>query len=301
MRRRLTLGISLVLMLAGLVVGVLAILADRNDDSDNAITQMVELAAEQTNTTAAPEFPAIVDSAIRDPDEREEPSSASLNTLETIAHSTSAFTQGFELFDGRLFESTGLVGESTLREVDPATGAVLRSTDIDGVFAEGITVVGDEIVMLTFKEGLAFRYDLESFELTGTHTYEGQGWGLCYDDQRLIMSDGSPSLFFRDPESFDLLDSVLVTYNGAPVQRINELECVNGKVWANIWKTPLIIEIDPGTGRVLTVIDARDFRPDSTLNDIGSVLNGIAYDPADDTFLITGKRWPTMYRVELVR
>ncbi len=301
-------------LLVALIVGFTVVASaawlvlPRGTDSDAVLVEMVEFAAQPSSTTVATtststvaDFPAITDSAIRDPEERVAPSAATLAIIETIAHDTSAFTQGFELDGERLYEGTGLVGASTLREVDPSTGDVLRSIDVDHVFGEGVTIVDDEIIQLTWKDEVAFRYDVETFALVETHAYDGEGWGLCDDGDRLVMSDGSPTLTFRDRETFAVLDRVDVTYNGAQVERLNELECVGGTVWANIWRTPLIIEIDPADGHVLTVIDAGALRPESTVDNSDSVLNGIAFDATDGTWLLTGKRWPVMYRVEVIR
>ena len=141
-------------------------------------------------------------------------------------------------------------------------------------------------------------WDATTFELKRTVGYPGEGWGLCYDGDRLVMSDGTPDLVFRVPETFDELGRVRVTFNGAEVHNLNELECVDGKVWANIWQTDLIVRIDPTTGRVEAAVDASSLQQPRT--EEVSVLNGIAYDPANDSFFVTGKYWPTMYRVTFV-
>lgn len=270
---------------------------------DRGVVELTEFAASATSappvSTTLP-FPAIEDSGVRDIDARQTPVTATYEIVEVVDHDPDAFTQGLEFDGDRLFESTGLVGRSTLRETDPDTGELLRSLDVPGVFAEGLTVVGDEILQLTWTEEVAYRYDRDTFELVDTHSYEGQGWGLCHDGDRLIMSDGSSRLAFRDPATFSKFASVEVTFNGAPVNRLNELECVDGGVWANIWLTPLIVEIDPDDGRVRTVLDAGSLRPESTAGDGSAVLNGIAYDAATDTFLLTGKLWPVAYRVRIV-
>ncbi|MGI9606556.1 MAG: glutaminyl-peptide cyclotransferase [Acidimicrobiales bacterium] len=296
------LGVALIVVATALFIRSLPF----GDDGEDVISDMIELTATRPTVALEAEpddedFPAIVDSAVRDPAERVAPISATFEVIGTTDHDPGAFTQGFELHDGRLFESTGLVGSSTLRELDPTTGEILRSVPVPGVFAEGMTVVDDEIVQITWTEGIAYRYDLESFDVTGTHNYDDEGWGICNDGARLVMSNGSPKLTFRDPSSFEVLDDVTVTFNGAPVERLNELECVGSTVWANIWLTPLIIEINPVDGMVLTVINAGGLRPPSTADNSGAVLNGIAHDPSDDTFLITGKLWPTAYRVEIER
>lgn len=248
---------------------------------------------------APDDFPAIVDSAVRDPNTNSLPVAASFEIVETIPHDTAAFTQGLELVDGRLFESTGIVGASSIREVDPETGAVLRLLPVADVFAEGLTIIDDSAIQLTWKDEVAYRYDLDTFDLTATYAYEGEGWGLCDDGEQLVMSNGTPTIQFRDRDDFDLLSTIAVTFNNSPIDELNELECVDGRVWANIWKSSLIIEIDPNTGKVVSVLNARTLTPPSVEGSSSSVLNGIAYDPTDDTYLLTGKQWPTMYRVRI--
>ncbi len=169
-----------------------------------------------------------------------------------LPHDPEAFTQGL-VFDeqGRLFESTGLRGRSSVREVDPATGDVLRRrSQPDRQFSEGLAAVGPELIQLTWTDGLARRYDADSLGLRGWYRYEGQGWGLCFDGQRLVMSDGSDRLTFRDAVSFEVLGSVGVTIGGEPRDRLNELECVGDEVWSNVWLTDIIVRIDPADGRV---------------------------------------------------
>jgi glutaminyl-peptide cyclotransferase len=303
LNRRLLLAAGALCLAAGALLVATQLWPSGSALSTGAIDDMVELASEADTDAATlaadDDFPAIEDSAIRDADERTEPRAGTITVLDTIPHDTGAFTQGFEFDGDRLYESTGLIGQSTLRELDPATGAVLRSIPVDDVFAEGLTIVGDEAIQLTWTEGVAFRYDVDTFELLETHTYEGQGWGICDEGDVLRMSDGTPTLQTRDVTTFELLDTVEVTFNGALVERINELECVGGSVWANIWQTPLIIEIDPDTGVVLTVLDGSELRPESTVDDSGAVLNGIAHDASTDTWLLTGKRWPLAYRVTI--
>lgn len=230
------------------------------------------------------------------------PTVASFEIVETIPHDTGAFTQGLEIADGRLFESTGLVGESSIRELDLNSGEVLRNTAVPQVFGEGLTIVGDTAIQITWQDGIAFRYDLDTFDVVESYTYEGQGWGLCLASEgsgNLVMSDGSSTLEFRDPDSFESLGSVEVLLDGTPIVNLNELECVGNTVWANIWLSGLVVEIDPATGDVLTVLDIESLRPESTESDNGAVWNGLAWDPSDGTLLVTGKRWPTIYRLAL--
>ena len=217
-------------------------------------------------------------------------------------HDTAAFTQGLQLDGGgRLFESTGGYGESTLREVDPASGEILRVRRIpDDQFGEGLALVDDELIQLTWRKGLARRFEADTFELVHRHRYDGQGWGLCYDGSRLVMSDGSDELEFRDPITFEVLDSVGVTVAGEPLRRLNELECVDGAVWANVWYSDQVVRIDPADGHVTGVLDlAGIIEPDPGDADHSAVLNGIAYDAEAGTFLVTGKRWPELIEIRV--
>lgn len=222
-----------------------------------------------------------------------------VEVLESFPHDPTAFTQGLELHQGSLIESTGLYGESELRRVDPSTGEVRQSVPVpDEFFAEGVTRVGDRLVQLTWQENTAFYWDLETFERVQDVGYSGEGWGLCYDGDRLVMTDGTPVLIFRDPATFDEIGRTPVTIEGQPVFNLNEVECVDGDVWANIWQTDLIVRIDPASGQVTGVVDAASL--DSPSEPDGAVLNGIAWDETTRSFYVTGKLWPTMYRVRFV-
>jgi glutaminyl-peptide cyclotransferase len=220
--------------------------------------------------------------------------------LSVHPHETDAFTQGLLLYDGYLYESVGRYGRSSLRQVDPATGMVLRQRDLpDKYFAEGLARVENRLIQLTWREGTAFVYNLTTFEQLGTFTYEGEGWGLCYDGQHLYMSDGSSTLFVRDPETFALQSEVRVRLNGAPLAMLNELECVGDHVYANVWQTEAVVKIDKVTGRVLAVVDASGLLSREEAAD-ADVLNGIAYNPGPNTFFITGKLWPKLFEVRFV-
>ncbi|MFN8422649.1 MAG: glutaminyl-peptide cyclotransferase [Anaerolineae bacterium] len=221
--------------------------------------------------------------------------------LEAYPHDPEAFTQGLLLDDGKLYESTGLEGRSTLREVDPATGKVLRRHDLPAdVFAEGLALVDDRLVQLSWQEQRAFVYDERTFTSDPEFAYAGEGWGLCYDGRRLVMSNGSDRLTFRDPATFEVQGDVGVTLGGQPLRMLNELECVDGQVYANVWQTNEIVAIDPASGRVTASVDASNLWTQMADRDPAlpiDVLNGIAYDPADRTFLVTGKLWPKLFRV----
>jgi len=220
-----------------------------------------------------------------------------------LAHDPAAFTQGFLYYDGLLYESAGQYGESTLRLVDPETGEVMKSVDVPAeYFAEGLERVGDRLIQLTWREQTAFVYDLETFEQIDTFSYTTEGWGLCYDGNVLYMSDGSPFLTLRDAETFEPIFSGLVTLQAQPVSRLNELECVGDVIWANVWQTDYILRIDKTNGVVTGIVDASNLLTEEERAALGAqdVLNGIAYNPDTDTFLITGKRWPKMFEVRFV-
>lgn len=218
-------------------------------------------------------------------------------------HDPNAFTEGLLWSGGRLYESTGLQGESELREIDPASGAVVRSARVPNqAFAEGLTVAGGRLIQLTYKEGRAFVYDAATLERVGEFRYFGEGWGLAYDGRSLVMSDGSSTLTFRDPETFQVQRRVSVTVDGRPLADLNELEFFGGKIWANVWLTDLIVQIDPASGEVTGYLDLSglmgpDFRPPSD----DDVLNGIAYDPGSGRVFVAGKRWPRLFELELAR
>ncbi|EWM14303.1 glutaminyl-peptide cyclotransferase [Kutzneria sp. 744] len=220
-----------------------------------------------------------------------------VEVLGTMPHDTSAFTEGYELADGVLYESTGLQGSSTLRAVDPRTGRVQRSVDLPAeYFGEGIAVVGDRIWQLTWQQNVAMLRDRTTLEQLGTALYQDEGWGLCYDGRRLVMSDGTSLLTFRDPRTFAVTGHVQVAHEG----QLNELECVDGSVWANVYPTKTIIRVDPASGAVQGVADLSALGPtgDTAADD---VLNGISVAPTPGEFLVTGKRWPLAYRVRFTR
>jgi glutaminyl-peptide cyclotransferase len=220
-----------------------------------------------------------------------------VDVLGTLPHDTSAFTEGYELADGVLYESTGLAGSSTLRAEDPRTGRELRRVDLPAdYFGEGVAVVGDKIWQLTWQQDVAILRDRATLRQVGTASYQDEGWGLCYDGKRLVMSDGTSLLTFRDPATFAVTGHVQVDYEG----QLNELECVAGSVWANVYPTKTIIRVDPASGAVQGVADLSALGPkdDTTPDD---VLNGISVAPDPGEFLVTGKRWPLVYRVRFVR
>ena len=215
-------------------------------------------------------------------------------------HDPQAFTQGLFLQSGSLFESTGLYGSSSLREVDPRTGKVKRKVGVpQEFFAEGLALVDGRLIQLTWQNQKALVYGLADFKRAGELPYQGEGWGLCWDGRRLIMTDGSDRLTFRDPKTFAVLGEVRVTLADRPVNELNELECVDGTVYANVWQTDDILRIDPASGKVTAVVDASGLLTPAERQNT-DVLNGIAWDPENKTFLITGKLWPKMFEVTFV-
>lgn len=222
--------------------------------------------------------------------------------IATMPHDREAFTQGLLFHEGRLLESTGLYGRSSLREADPATGRVLRRVALeDRFFGEGLALVGDRLIQLTWREETAIVYDLATFTELERWSYQGEGWGLCFDGAVLYRSDGSSTITLHDPATFAVKGTLPVTMHGRPVPFLNELECVGDKLYANVFLTDMIVVIDAGSGLVTAQIDARALTRASgrpPLRD--AVLNGIAYDPAEGVFYLTGKLWPTMFKVRFV-
>ena len=226
----------------------------------------------------------------------------SYRIINSYPHDPSAFTQGLVYDEGILYESTGLYGQSSLRRVDIKTGEVLEVVSLeDEFFAEGIAIWKDKIIQLTWKSRQGFVWDRENLTQTGGFTYRTEGWGLTSDGTRLIMSDGSNTLYFLDPENYSLHGSLLVTAGEKPARGINELEYVNGKIYANLWPSSWIAIISPDTGEVIArinltgILKARDIQ-----NKRVDVANGIAYDEEEDRLFVTGKLWPWLFEIELV-
>ena len=222
---------------------------------------------------------------------------ATMRVISTRPHDETAFTQGLEFYGDRLFESRGLRGSSGLAEINASDGEVLRDISLaPQLFGEGITIVGDTIIQLTWTSGKAFVYDIETLSVVDQFEYEGEGWGLCFDGTSLYMSDGSDILTLRDPVTFAITGSMKVTSDLVSVNRLNELECVDNHVYANMWQTDTIIGIDTSSGHVDRVIDASALQTYEGVS-VANVLNGIAYSKASDSFLVTGKLWPLMFEV----
>lgn len=228
---------------------------------------------------------------------------APIQSYEVVAsfpHDPGAFTQGLLFLDGVLYESTGLNGRSSIRKVDLATGRVLQKRDVDArYFGEGIVAWKDRLIEITWREGVAFVYDLNSFEPKSTFAYQGEGWGLTHDGKRLIMSDGTDELRFLDPETYAETGRLRVTDGGGSVFNLNEIEWVEGEVWANIWGSDWIARIDPATGKVKAWIDMTGLLPAADRSGAEDVLNGIAYDAQARRVLVTGKLWPKLYEIRV--
>jgi glutaminyl-peptide cyclotransferase len=202
--------------------------------------------------------------------------------------------------DGGFFESTGLLGRSTLRRVEWPSGRVLRKVALPpDVFGEGLARVGNRLVQLTWRSGRGFVYDLATFRLLHEFRYGGEGWGLTHDGRSLILSDGSDVLTYLDPQRFVSTRKLAVTWNGRPVHRLNELEFIDGEVWANVWHTDVIVRIDPASGRVSSFLDMSGLLPEDRRPEGGAVLNGIAYDPATRRVFVTGKLWPLLFEIRV--
>ena len=235
----------------------------------------------------------------------EEPTVLSVEVINVYEHDSDAFTQGLLIHEGEFYESAGRYGQSTLRRVEIETGEVLQSIELDEeYFAEGLELVGDQLIQLTWQEETAFVYDLETFEQTATFTYETEGWGICSNDEYLYVSDGSSFIHVRDIETFELIFSGLVTIQGQRIQPglLNELECVGDVIYANLWQTDFIAVIDIQDGHVMHFIDAAELLSEEERTSLqpGATLNGIAYNPESDTFFITGKLWPKMFEVRFI-
>jgi len=228
------------------------------------------------------------------------PEDLTVRVVHRYPHDVDAFTQGLLWHEGELYESTGLRGESSLRRVALETGEVLERRSVDSrLFAEGLARVDDELFQLTWEAGQVHVWDIGGFQHRRRYEYDGEGWGLCHDGEHLVMSDGSERLTFRQPDSFRVDHVVRVRDDDGFVENLNELECVDGVIWANVWQTDRIVRIDPGSGRVTASVDASGLLDLSER--IGTdVLNGIAWIPEREHFVITGKLWPWLFEVEFV-
>jgi glutamine cyclotransferase len=228
------------------------------------------------------------------------PANLSYNIVGMLAHDTSYFTEGLQYYNNELYESTGNYGKSKLLKIDPSNGKAVKELKLNKeYFGEGLTVLRDTIYQMTWQEKTGFKYDAKTFKQIGTFSYENDGWGMTTDGTHLIMGDGSSNLYYRRPSDFRTLKVVGVTDNNGPVANINELEFVDGFIYANIWNTNYIIKIDPSNGHVIGRIDLTGIleqgAKESPDPNKGNVLNGIAYNVEKKNFYVTGKNWPVMF------
>ena len=220
--------------------------------------------------------------------------------LNSYPHDGAAFTQGLLWHDGGFYESTGMEGQSSLRKVAFPSGRVLKKVDVPRpLFAEGLALVDDKLVQLTWQTRLGLIYDLKTLKPQGRFSYQTEGWGITYDGKNLIMSDGSDALIYLDPKNFAPIRYLKVTLDGQALRDLNELEWIEGEIWANVWHTDLIVRIDPATGAVKKVVDLKGILPAEQRTGREDVLNGIAYDAAKKRVFVTGKYWPRIFHIEV--
>jgi glutamine cyclotransferase len=223
---------------------------------------------------------------------------STVRVVNTYPHDPNAFTQGLVISNGELFEGTGRNGESSLRRVALETGELLQRRNLSTqYFGEGITILNDHVYQLTWQSQLGFVYDRATFELQKTFFLPGEGWGITHDGTNLIVSDGTAQLRFLDPETLKEVKRITVSEDGLPTRNLNELEYIDGEVWANVWYTDFIVRIDPATGEITGKIDLTGLHPTRGADD---VLNGIAWDEASQRLFVTGKLWSSLYEVEVV-
>jgi glutamine cyclotransferase len=221
--------------------------------------------------------------------------------IHSYPHDAQAFTQGLIYLDGHLYESTGIKGQSSIRMEDLGTGKIDRFLPVsDKYFAEGLTNWGSTLIQLTWKDHVVLVYDRATLRFLHSIPYPGDGWGLTQDGTHLILSDGSATLHFLDPVTLHELRHIIVKDHGAPVTKLNELEFIHGQIYANIWYSDRIARISPATGKVLGYVDLTGLLPKADRSGPEAVLNGIAYDPANDRLFVTGKLWPRIFEIKVI-
>ena len=234
-------------------------------------------------------------------DDVNEPTFYDYRIVNEFPHDTTAFTQGLFIDDGVLYETTGQYGASGLRKARLETGEILKSISLpDRLFGEGAVVWGGDVIMLTWRSGTRFIFDQRTFQEERSFTYEGEGWGLTHDGAHLIMSDGTDALRFLNPETLEETRRLPVTFRGKPLPNLNELEWINGEIFANVWQSDAIVRINPDTGAVVGVVDLRGLLSEDERKAGADVLNGVAYDAETDRLFVTGKYWPTLFEIELI-
>ncbi len=252
---------------------------------------------------AAPKQPQRQNQVPPRPQPQPQPATVPILPVTIVArfpHDPTAFTEGLAWHRGELYESVGREGLSDVRRVRLADGKILaRATIPAAQFGEGLAVWRNDVVTLTWHDGIAHRWDATTLRRKAQHRYTGEGWGLANDAAGLIRSDGTPTLRFADPTTLADRRSVTVTLRDKPLAQINELETVRGAILANIWRTGFIVRIDPATGRVTAIIDLRPLVAEIAATDVEAVANGIAYDPAADRLFVTGKLWPTLFEIKI--
>ncbi len=279
------LSLALILILAVLLGGILAV--DAHGEAALASSNLVVETDERQST----HFPVTPSS----------PSHYTYRVINSFPHDAEALTQGLVFDNGTLFEGTGLHGKSTLRQVQLETGVVSRSLSLASqYFGEGITIYKDQVIQLTWRSNTGFLYDKDSFELLQTFSYPTEGWGITHDGVRLIVSDGTSTLHFWDPVTFEEIGRIEVHDQDGRVTHLNELEYVRGEVFANIYYTDRIARINPHTGRVTGWINLKGLLDSEEGEGSGGVLNGIAYDAENDRLFVTGKRWPKLFEIRLI-
>ena len=231
------------------------------------------------------------------------PAPAQRVTYEVVAsypHDPKAFLQGLVWHDGGFYESTGQYGESTLRRVEFPSGRVVKQVKLDpDLFGEGLALVDSRLIQLTWTSKLGFVYDRETFQKIREFTYQTEGWGLTSDGKDLILSDGSDQLTYLEPQNFQTVRKLRVTRDGRPVTNINELEFIEGEIWANVWHQDVILRIDPATGQVTSFLDMKGLIRPEMVSNPEAVLNGIAYDPQGKRIFVSGKLWPLVFEIRL--
>lgn len=275
-------------------------LAPANTPIENAPTTAEIITTEVASVASAGQVSELLASTVTVTLAAPRPLRYGFEVVASYPHDPGAFTQGLQYVDGVLYEGTGLYGHSSLRRVNLESGEVEQQINLaPAYFGEGIHVLEDRIYQLTWQSQVAFLYDRESFALLGEFSYPTEGWGLTYDGETLLMSDGTSTIFRRDPETFAEVGRFTVTDRGAPVVRLNELEYINGSLWANIWQTDEIVIIDPTNGEVTARVNLAGLLPQE-MSAGADVLNGIAYDAENDRIFVTGKRWPLLFEIKLV-
>lgn len=266
--------------LAVALVAVLLIFASRNSAPEG-----------QSNGTSANKATTASDGQARQ---------VSYEVVNSYPHDPTSFTQGLLWHNGGFCESTGQYGQSKLRRLEFPSGKVLKETSLSPeLFGEGLALVDSRLVQLTWKSHRGFVYDLNSFRLLQEFTYDTEGWGLTYDGKNLILSDGSSDLFYLDPETFKPVKKLAVKMNGRPIRELNELEFIDGEIWANVWQTDLILRIDPSTGQVTSFLELQGILAPSDKTGSEDVLNGIAYDAEHKRIFVTGKLWPRIFEIKI--